>query len=62
MLTEIYIEALLVDQELADKVWELWSVGLIPEELAMLAWWGIFGDPLDAICQAHRSGTNGLPT
>jgi len=25
MLTEIYIEALLVDEELADRVWELWD-------------------------------------
>ncbi len=24
MLTEIYIEALLVDEELADQVWEAW--------------------------------------
>ncbi len=27
MLTEIYIEALLVDEELADQVWEAWDVG-----------------------------------
>ena len=25
MLTEIYVEALLVDEELADQVWEAWS-------------------------------------
>ena len=25
MLTEIYIEALLVDEELADQVWEAWN-------------------------------------
>ena len=25
MLTEIYIEALLVDEELADMVWEAWD-------------------------------------
>ena len=25
MLTEIYIEALLVDEELADQVWEAWD-------------------------------------
>ena len=25
MLTEIYIEALLVDEDLADQVWELWD-------------------------------------
>jgi hypothetical protein len=26
MLTEIYIKALLVDEELADEVWEAWDV------------------------------------
>ncbi len=26
MLTEAYIEALLVDEELADLVWEAWSI------------------------------------
>ena len=29
MLTEIYIEALLVDEELADQVWEAWDKGEI---------------------------------
>ncbi len=38
MLTELYIEALLVDEELADLVWEAWDAGLIPNELAALAW------------------------
>ena len=41
MLTAIYIEALLVDESLADQVWELWSGGLIPDEAAAWAWWGI---------------------
>jgi hypothetical protein len=27
MLTEIYIEALLDDEELADQVWEAWDKG-----------------------------------
>ncbi len=38
MLTELYIEALLIDEELADQVWELWDAGLIPDVLAVLAW------------------------
>ena len=38
MLTELYIEALLADEGLADMVWDLWSAGLIPEDLAALAW------------------------
>jgi len=32
MLTEIYIEALLVDEELADQVWEAWDVGEIDDQ------------------------------
>ena len=38
MLTEIYIEALLVDEELADQVWEAWDVADISEETACIAW------------------------
>ena len=36
MLTEIYTEALLVNEDLADQVWELWHAGIIPDDLA--AW------------------------
>jgi hypothetical protein len=39
MLTEIYIEALLVDEELADQVWEAWYLGEIDDATAFLAWW-----------------------
>jgi hypothetical protein len=38
MLTEIYIEALLVDEELADQVWEAWDEGEIDDLEAWLAW------------------------
>ena len=38
MLTEIYIEALLVDEELADQVWEAWNVGEIEDKSAAIAW------------------------
>jgi len=31
MLTEIYIEALLVNKELADLVWEAWDAGEIDD-------------------------------
>ena len=34
MLTEIYIEALLVDEELADQVWEAWDVGEADDQAA----------------------------
>ncbi len=40
MLTEIYIEALLVDEELADQVWEWWYAALISDDLAAVAWLG----------------------
>ncbi len=38
MLTEIYIEALLVDEELADQVWEAWNAGEIDDAVALWAW------------------------
>jgi hypothetical protein len=38
MLTEASIEALLVDEELADLVWEVWNIGIITDDLAGLAW------------------------
>ena len=41
MLTEIYIEALLTDEELADQVWEAWDAGEIDDHIALLAWWMI---------------------
>ena len=34
MLTEIYIKALLVDEELADQVWEVWDKGEIDDLVA----------------------------
>ena len=38
MLARLYVEALLVDEFLADQVWELWNVGEIPDGLAAVAW------------------------
>ncbi len=38
MLTEIYIEALLVDEELADQVWEVWDVEKLTDGAACIAW------------------------
>ena len=35
MLTEFYIEALLVNEDLADQVWELLDRGVIDDELAV---------------------------
>ncbi len=40
MLSKIYIEALLIDEELADQVWEAWFVEEIDDLAACLArWW-----------------------
>ncbi len=41
MLTEIYIEALLLDKELADQVWDLWDKGEISDFWAAWVWWTI---------------------
>ena len=38
MLTDIYIEASLGDEELADQVWEAWNAGVIDGKLAAVAW------------------------
>ena len=38
MLIEIYIEALLVDEELADQVWEMWDAGVNTDGVAARAW------------------------
>ncbi|VUX54960.1 protein of unknown function [uncultured Woeseiaceae bacterium] len=38
MLTRIYIEALLVDEELADQVWEAWDASTLNDVAAYLAW------------------------
>jgi hypothetical protein len=45
-LTEIYIEALLVDEELPDRIWKAWDQGEIDDSAAMLAWWFIVQRPL----------------
>jgi len=38
MFAELYIEALLVDEVLADQVWGAWDAGLIDDQLAALEW------------------------
>ncbi len=38
MLTCLYIEALLVDEDLADQVWEAWDAGEIDDFVAVCAW------------------------
>jgi len=38
LLTKIYIEALLVDEELADQAWKAWDSRMIDDVTAWL-WW-----------------------
>ncbi len=38
MLIEVYIEALLVNQKLADQVWEAWDAGEIDDLAVSVAW------------------------
>jgi hypothetical protein len=38
MLTEIYIEALLVDEELADQTWDAWDAKRISDLTSTLMW------------------------
>ena len=39
MLCEIYIEALPIDEELADQVWQLWAESSISDSRTALACW-----------------------
>ncbi len=38
MLCSIYIEALLVNEDLADLVWEAWNAGELCDMAATMAW------------------------
>ncbi len=38
MFTCLYIEALLVDEELADQVWVAWDAGEIDDLTVFVAW------------------------
>ena len=58
MLPEIYIEALLVDTELADQVWEAWDKGeiLMPMfEFNLTHFWPQIKRPQDSSGSASRS-------
>lgn len=43
MFTDIYIEALLVDEEAADQVWEAWDARTLNDGAACIAWMLIAG-------------------
>jgi len=46
MFTKIYIEALLVDEDLADQVWQEWDSGNIDDQIACIDWMLIVKRPL----------------
>jgi len=39
MLTQNYVGALLVDEDLANQVFEVWDKGEISDRVAWLGWW-----------------------
>ena len=47
MLSEIHIEALLIDEELAGLVWEAWDAGLNLDDLAAWFWCQIWQSRVD---------------
>ncbi len=54
MLTEIYIEALLVDGELADQVWVAWHAVEIDDFTAYFAWTLISSNNSDHATEVRR--------
>jgi len=69
MLAEIYIEALLIDEELADQIWEVWDAGIITDELAAWAWlrnggeggWPLRGAEGDCVAARLEQGSHPPP-
>ncbi len=45
MLCSIYIEALLVNEDLADLVWEAWNAGELCDVAAAIAWLAMLCPP-----------------
>ena len=39
MDVQLYVEALLIDPNLADQIWESWNFGVISDDTATWAWW-----------------------
>ncbi len=51
MLTELCIDALLVDTDLADQVWAFWDAGEIDDELAAIAWLLVVTSSVEQPCR-----------
>ena len=56
MLTRLYIEALLVDEELADQVWGDWDTGEIDDLAACWAWWSILNSATKLLSTDNQTG------
>ncbi len=55
MLTQIFIEALLVNEEPADQVWEAWDTQILNDGAAYIAWLLIAGFSTDQYWDAGLS-------
>ena len=53
MLTEIYIEALLIDEYLADQVWEAWDKGEVDDQAAWWACLWVVGTNISAVAHSY---------
>ncbi len=61
MLSQPYIDALLVDEEAADQVWEAWDKGEIDNGTAHLAWGIIANNPFRHVAPLSlHSGSAGM--
>ena len=58
MLTKMYIEALLIDEDLADQVWDAWYSGLADDLTAFLAWLMIAN--VDSFDDGGSAGAQGI--
>ena len=58
MLFDLYVEALLVDEDLADQVWDLRDGGVITDCLAAWAWRILVSDCLHTAIANHTPTSN----
>ena len=54
MFAEVYIEAPLVDEDLADQGWEAWDAGEINDQVALIALWLIVFAQIRAKLLSHQ--------
>jgi len=54
MLAKIYIEALLIDERLADQVWEAWDKEEIDDRVANFAWFLVSVSSLEKSMELKR--------